>query len=108
MLAIRIVVIRHVRKFRQFKCLWLLIKQQVGIESRAKLYKERRRFPIGKMVFYQFDGFGQFFGNGAHRRLFLDFGDGGGKEGKEISLDGDIRLLHHEAVGIFIDGDDLL
>ena len=108
MLTVWIVVVWHVRKFRQFNGLRCFIKQQVGIETRAELYKERRCFPIGKMVFYQFDSFGQFFGNGAHRRLFLDFGDSGGKEGEEIRLDGDIRLLHHEAVGIFIDGDDLL
>ena len=108
MLEIRIVVVRHVRKFRQFKRLRFLVEQQVRREACAELDEKRRRFPIGKMVFYQFDGFGQFFGNGAHRRLFLDFGDGGGKEGEEIGLDGDIRLLHHEAIGIFIDGDDLL
>ena len=108
MLEIRIVVVRHVRKFRQFKRLRFLVEQQVRRKACAELDEKRRRCPILEMAFNQLDGFFKFFGNGSHKRLLLQFGNGGGQQRKQIRLDGDVRLLHHEAVGILVDGDDLL
>ena len=40
MFAVWIVVVRHIRKFRQFKHLWDFIKQQVSIEACAELDKK--------------------------------------------------------------------
>ena len=42
MLEIRIVVVRHIRKFRQFKRLRFLVEQQVGREACAELDEKRR------------------------------------------------------------------